>query len=98
MAMGGVVFGLTATGICGDVICRAILAIGIAVFRRLVIFRCTTSAIHGVIVYCATMALHGIVVHRTTTAICGIVSGHAAMAIGCIIFFHTAMGISGVVV
>jgi hypothetical protein len=51
MAIGGVVIGLTATGICGVIFRRATLVIGVIIFCR------ATLAIHGVVVYRTTTAM-----------------------------------------
>jgi hypothetical protein len=48
-----IVFSLTATGIRGNVLCRAALAIGVAIFRR------ATLALRGVVICRSTTAMRG---------------------------------------
>jgi hypothetical protein len=78
--------------ICGVVICRATLAIGIIVFRRI------SLVIQSIVVYFAAMSLCGIFVCPGCNMICGVIFGLAAMEIGVVILTSlTPTGICGVV-
>jgi hypothetical protein len=48
-----IIFSLTATGIRGDVVCRATSAIGVAAFRR------ATLMIRGIVICHSTTAMRG---------------------------------------
>jgi hypothetical protein len=48
-----IIFSLTATGIRGNIVCHATLAIGVTVFRH------ATLAIHSVVICRSTTAMHG---------------------------------------
>jgi hypothetical protein len=61
MAICGIIIGLTDMGIRGNVVFRATSAMGVAIFRRLIIFCRTTSAIHSVIVCHAAMVLCSVI-------------------------------------
>ncbi len=50
---GYIVFSLTAMGICGNVVCHATLAIGVAVFPH------ATLVIRSVVICCSTTAMRG---------------------------------------
>jgi hypothetical protein len=61
VAMGGIIIGLTDMCICGSIVYHATSAMGIAIFRRLVIFCRATSAIRSVIVCHAATVLCSVI-------------------------------------
>ncbi len=61
MAIGGIIIGLIDMGIRGNIVYHATLAMGIAIFRRLVIFCRATSAIRSIIVCHAATVLCGVI-------------------------------------
>jgi hypothetical protein len=64
----------------------------------LIVFRCATMAIRGIVLWHAATTLHGVIVHCAIMAICGVVFSCAAMAIGGIVIGLTATELHGVIV